>query len=240
MADYPDAIFALRAIENLPGITYDANNTKAFYAEDLENVAGEVTAIETALGTDLSEVQDMIDASINARRALDYPVGKIYISESSTNPGTVLGFGTWVAYGAGRVLVSLDSGDTEFDTPGETRGSKTVASDVEVATQPTFTTDPHNHVLSDNGWAYVTLGTSAGAEIAIRRQAVGDWVTTHDIDASAAGAANLGRTTGTELGGATDDSTDTATTRIDDVELTNNATSVVQPSIVVYMFKRTA
>lgn len=240
MADYPDAIFALRAIENLPGITYDANNTKAFYAEDLENVAGEVTAIETALGTDLSEIQDMIDASINARRALDYPVGKIYISESSTNPGTVLGFGTWVAYGAGRVLVSLDSGDTQFDTPGETSGAKTVASNVTVATQPTFTADAHAHNLSGNGWAYTTQGTTNNEQITIKRKTVGSWTSTHVAASGNAAGSSVIRTTGVELGGATDNSSATATTRTANVALTNNATSVVQPSIVVYMFKRTA
>ena len=55
-----------------------------------------------------------------------YPVGSIYINASvSTNPGTLLGFGTWVAFGAGRVMVGLDSGQTEFDTLEETGGSKT-------------------------------------------------------------------------------------------------------------------
>ena len=40
-----------------------------------------------------------------------YPVGSIYINAaSSTNPGTLLGFGTWAAFGAGRVIVGLDSG----------------------------------------------------------------------------------------------------------------------------------
>ena len=35
-----------------------------------------------------------------------YPVGSIYINASdSTNPGTLLGFGTWTAFGAGKVLV---------------------------------------------------------------------------------------------------------------------------------------
>lgn len=240
MADFPDNVYELRDIENLPGLTYDPDKKNAVFAEDIQGIADEVTAIETALGTDLSEVQDMIDASINARRALDYPVGKIYISESSTNPGTVLGFGTWVAYGAGRVLVSLDSGDPDFDTPGETSGSKTVASNVTVATQPTFTTNAHNHDLSANGWSYVTIGTTDGSEVGMDRISVGSWNTTHGISANNASSVSSSRTTAAKLGGATDNSTSTATTRTADVVLANNATSVVQPSIVVYMFKRTA
>ena len=59
---------------------------------------------------------------------LVYPVGSVYVNVSdSTNPGTLLGFGTWVALGAGRVIVGFDSGDTDFDTAGETGGSKTAA-----------------------------------------------------------------------------------------------------------------
>ena len=55
-----------------------------------------------------------------------YPVGSIYINASvSTNPGTLLGFGTWAAFGAGRVMVGLNSGDTDFDTAEETGGAKT-------------------------------------------------------------------------------------------------------------------
>ena len=35
-----------------------------------------------------------------------YPVGSVYMNASnSTNPATLLGFGTWVALGEGRVLV---------------------------------------------------------------------------------------------------------------------------------------
>lgn len=46
MADFPDTVFNLRDIENLPGITYDADNKKALFAEDLQNIAAEISAIE--------------------------------------------------------------------------------------------------------------------------------------------------------------------------------------------------
>lgn len=61
-------------------------------------------------------------AEVNAHA---YPVGSIYTSISSTNPATLLGVGTWVAFGAGRTLVGFDSTQTEFDTVEETGGSKT-------------------------------------------------------------------------------------------------------------------
>lgn len=68
-----------------------------------------------------------------------YPVGSIYTQAAvSTNPATLLGFGTWVAFGAGRVMVGVSASDSEFDTLGETGGAKTVA---------------HTHDLSSAGWA---------------------------------------------------------------------------------------
>lgn len=53
-----------------------------------------------------------------------YPIGSIYMSVNSTNPGNLFG-GTWVAWGAGRVPVGYDSSQSEFDTAGKTGGEKT-------------------------------------------------------------------------------------------------------------------
>ena len=68
------------------------------------------------------------ELQINGTNVLEkvYPVGSIYINASvSTNPATLLGFGTWTAFGAGRVMVGLDSSDTDFDSAEETGGAKT-------------------------------------------------------------------------------------------------------------------
>ena len=55
-----------------------------------------------------------------------YPVGSIYINAGvATNPGTLLGFGTWTAFGTGRTIVGVDSSDTDFDAVRETGGAKT-------------------------------------------------------------------------------------------------------------------
>jgi len=56
-----------------------------------------------------------------------YPIGSIYVNASnSTNPATLLGFGTWVAFGGGRVPVGYISGDTDYGTAEATGGSSNV------------------------------------------------------------------------------------------------------------------
>ena len=71
-----------------------------------------------------------------------YPVGSIYMNcSNATNPGTLLGFGTWASFGAGRVLIGLDSSDTDFDSAEETGGAKTHT--LSVAELPA-----HTHTIS--------------------------------------------------------------------------------------------
>lgn len=65
------------------------------------------------------------DAAIAAAKQALYPVGSIYINAGvTTNPATLLGFGTWTAFGAGRVLVGLTGADPLFDALEEVGGSK--------------------------------------------------------------------------------------------------------------------
>lgn len=86
-------------------------------------------------------------AFVQAAIALLYPVGSIYTNAtSSTNPGTLLGFGTWTAFGAGRVMVGFDSGNALFDTAEETGGSANAINVSHTHTATSTVTDPgHNH-----------------------------------------------------------------------------------------------
>ena len=70
---------------------------------------------------DLQELRSDVDSIIDKV----YPVGSIYISTNPTNPSQLFGVGTWVAFGAGRVLVGIDPSQPEFDTVEETGGEKT-------------------------------------------------------------------------------------------------------------------
>ena len=69
--------------------------------------------------------QSAINAAVANVMLAIYPVGSLYFNASdSTNPATLLGFGTWVAYAQGQVPVGkADSGT--FSTAGNTGGAET-------------------------------------------------------------------------------------------------------------------
>jgi len=95
-----------------------------------------------------------------------YPVGSIYINATNaTNPGTLLGFGTWVAFGAGRVPVGFNASNTLFDTAEETGGSADAIVVSHTHTATTTITDPgHAHNITaavTGGGSNISQGTSA-------------------------------------------------------------------------------
>ena len=150
-------------------------------------------------------------AFVQAAIALLYPVGSIYTNASvSTNPATLLGFGTWTAFGAGRVMVGFDSGNALFDTAEETGGNADaiVVSHTHIATS-TVTDPTHNH-------SYIQ--PSPGTLVS-------------NINGASAGA--ISGTTGSASTGIT-----VATTNASTGSSGTNAN--YQPYITVYMWKRTA
>ena len=76
-------------------------------------------------GTDLN-AQTFNDMQANIEIAINsiYPVGSIIIRDDTEDMSNFLGF-TWEKVFAGRVLVGLDTTQTEFDTIGKTGGEKT-------------------------------------------------------------------------------------------------------------------
>lgn len=67
-----------------------------------------------------STTQIATTAFVQAAAQALYPVGSIYMNGSSvSNPSTLLGFGTWVQYAKGRVLVGFDVNLVPFDSLDE-------------------------------------------------------------------------------------------------------------------------
>lgn len=77
----------------------------------------------------LNQLQKLIKTDIKNQvlegLKLAFPIGQPYITQTNTNPSTILGFGTWERV-KGRVLVGLDEEDTDFNAIGKTGGSKNV------------------------------------------------------------------------------------------------------------------
>ena len=78
-----------------------------------------------------------------------YPVGSIYTSTVSTDPNTLFGFGTWVAFGAGRVMIGNGSGFSAGATGGS--ADAIVVSHTHTATS-TVTDPGHLHSMGNFGF----------------------------------------------------------------------------------------
>jgi hypothetical protein len=168
-----------------------------------------------------------VQAAITATKEALYPVGSIYTNAtSSTNPATLLGFGTWSAFGAGRVMVGFNAGDPLFDTAEETGGSKDA---IAVAHTHTFsattnTTGSHQHAApsapSENSSPRYPFGSGGGS--GTEKQTSGGVYTVERALTNSAGDHShtiSGTTASTGSGG-------------------TNAN--IQPYITVYLWKRTA
>jgi len=173
-------------------------------------------------------VQDVADAI----KAALFPVGSIYTNSSvATNPGTLLGFGTWSAFGAGRVMVGFDSGNALFDTAEETGGS---ADAVVVSHTHTGTTDSngdHQHfvVKSETRSGYPG-GPTSTSSVASALIGGGPTNEAYALAPGTSGAdVGLSSTAGAHTHTFTTGSTGSSGTNAN-----------YQPYITVYLWKRTA
>jgi hypothetical protein len=156
--------------------------------------------------------------------SLCWPVGSVFTSVVATNPATLLGFGTWSSIATGRVLVGLDAGDAKFDTVEEEGGDETVQSSAQ-----SFAGDASTAIV--NHVHKVSTGTGSTGNF---RQVIG----TQDTSSGGTGATPtqqiLDTRTDNPLAGGAANYTPTGT------NTPGAATSVVQPYLVCYFWKRTA
>ena len=171
-----------------------AVNTKA----DLNGSASESFSATTATaGTNTTQVATT--AFVTTAFQAMYPVGSIYTNAAvSTNPATLLGFGTWAAYAEGKVPVGKASSGT-FDTLNATGGAETDSHTLTTAEMPS-----HNHSLVDGRGKD---GTTYTGEVDYHGRG---------------GVVSAGSPTNSTGGGG------------------SHTHDILQPYIVVYMWKRTA
>jgi len=184
------------------------------------------------------DVSDILQAA--------YPVGSVYLAVVNTNPGTLLGFGTWSQIAQGQALFGQKGSDTDFDAAEKTGGSKT--SDVLLAhthaiTDPghnhtqdahNHTQDPHTHIQNPHQHGMAEGQTDGAGTFSDRSNAASaatmltDNATATNQDATAtnqdATAANQANTTGITV-----DSAGSGT-----------SFSILPPYFTLYCWKRTA
>lgn len=199
---------------------FDAIQTAVNSKADTNNAALTGTPTAPTAGASVNTTQlsttayvtSAITTAVAATKAALFPVGTIYTQAAvSTNPATLLGFGTWAAFGAGRVMVGIDSGDTAFDTLNETGGSADATIPTHTHSATSSVTDPgHAHGIQLTGNTGGGTFTLAGQNIAGNTQNTNTATTGISVSTSVANAGSSGT----------------------DANL--------QPYIVVYMWKRTA
>lgn len=170
------------------------------------------TPLSTTAVAGTNTTQIATTAFVAAAVSLAYPIGSIFSSTSSTNPATSLGFGTWVAFGEGKVLVGAGSGFTAGTTGGS--ADAVVVSHTHTATS-SVSDSGHSHV----GRVATTLGGSQGYNGFEEGRGNPDWATQTSSD-----PATTGITVATSVASA-------------GVSGTN---ANLQPYVVVYMWTRTA
>lgn len=81
MTNYPGAIDEFRVTQNIPGVLYNADDTKTVFAEDTNNHSDAIVAIETTLGAnpqgDYETVADRLAAGGGGGGAWEYVDGAL-------------------------------------------------------------------------------------------------------------------------------------------------------------------
>lgn len=207
------------------------------------------TSVDAALkSTDdnvaaLQQTVNDLQNQINSQRI---KVGDLYLSTSSTNPATRLGYGSWERFGEGRALVSVGSADGMSWTNGQTRGE----ADVKLSESQI---PSHDHSSGSLATDSRTLSGSFDITRGVDR---GDGDRRHGLVAVGAGAFDVNPKAGASIAIPTVMSNQVSYENRDEVRIsythnhsisgnTGNAGgggshNNIQPSIAVYVWKRTA
>lgn len=196
-----------------------------------QGIIGSIARIATGTPDGTKFVRDDLTLqSINLSSV--WPIGSVFIAVVSTNPGTLLGFGTWTAFATGRTIVGIDAAQVEFDVVEETGGSKTHTLATSEIPAHTHTQDSHNHTQDAHNHTQDAHTHQIGANQTDASGVYSDTVGTRggvNVVTDSTTATNQAATATNQAATATNQNTGGGGSH-------NN----LQPYIVVYMWKRTA
>lgn len=179
---------------------------------------GTPVAPTAAAGTSTTQIATTAFVTSGLQSA--YPVGSIYMSTVATSPATLFGFGTWVTYGSGRMLISQDGTYTAGSTGGSattTLATTNLPSHNHSATSVSNTSDPGHSHNSAAGSGFISNGGS-------EQLAGGNNLNFARPSTTASAVTGLSVSTSTTIG-----NTGSGT-----------AFNTISPYIAVYMWNRTA
>ena len=140
-----------------------------------------------------------------------HPVGSLFETTVSTNPGTLYG-GTWAAWGGGRVPVGVNTADNDFNTVEKTGGKKT---------------ERHEFKVGYKGY----FGTAVGSD--------DNMIQAYKYSTSSYGTYAYEGSTQASVNAGIQASTNTRDVAQASSTGDTSATSIVQPYITCYIWKRT-
>jgi hypothetical protein len=173
---------------------------------------GDITGTSTTQAFGNNTTSIATTAFVQAALQALYPIGCIYTSTVATNPNSIFGFGTWVAFGAGRVLVG--SGGSLSGTGG--------SYDAIVPSHSHTASSSSSTAISDPGHQHSYYSLYGGGNPSKRNT---------DYDG------NSNAQTGVSVTGISASTSTSTTVNATGVSVTN---ANVQPYITVYMWNRTA
>jgi hypothetical protein len=216
-----------------------AISTKADLASP--TFTGTPLAPTASAGTNTTQLATtaFITTAIAAALQVIYPIGCIYTTTVSTNPNTVFGFGTWSAYGAGRVLISAGGGYSAGATGGSADATLPAHTHSVTATGTSGgQSNTHNHSISitDPGHSHSVTAYSSQADaynLISKYSSVSNGVSVGTTSATTGISATAGN--------ASQDHTHSLSVSGTSGSAGSSATGAnLPPYIVVYMWQRTA
>jgi len=122
--------------------------------------------IKAGAPTDPTDVLRLGDLTTVVLSAV-FPIGCVYLSIVSTNPNTLLGFGTWARIAEGQYLVGFKTADADFGVVEAAGGNKTHIHPVDVGVTTSGASSAN--ALADNNGDGTTFSAATG-------------MATHDVD----------------------------------------------------------
>ena len=196
------------AIENANSAAEEARTTAAATATNTVNaMKGQPNGIASISAS--GELEQAPPQSVMFLAS--HPVGSLFETTVSTNPGTLYG-GTWAAWGGGRVPVGVNTADSDFNTVEKTGGKKT---------------ERHEFKIGYKGY----YGTAVGSD--------DNMIQAYKYSTSSYGTYAYEGSTQASVNAGIQASTNTRDVAQASSTGDTSETSIVQPYITCYIWKRT-